>query len=317
MKLKLGVIMDPIQSIQIKVDTTFAMLLEAKRRGWSIHYMESRDLFLRDGVACARTRTLDVYDDAAHWFDFGKEQIQELHQLDVILMRKDPPVDMEYIYTTQMLELAERKGTLVVNKPLSLRDCNEKLFISWFPQCCPPTIVTADAKQVREFLKQHGDIICKPLSGMGGRSIFRVKKNDPNFNVIVEALTQEGKQYMLAQRYIPEIKEGDKRIILIDGVPIPYALARIPATGETRANLHVGGRGVGMKLTKHDYWICEQISPILREKGLLFVGIDVIGDYLTEINVTSPTCVRQLDEQFGINISSELMDCIAEKRKNL
>lgn len=313
MKLKLGVVMDPIQSIQIEVDTTFAMLLEAKRQGWPISYMEPHNLFLCDGVAWARTRVLDIIDDASHWYELGKEKIQELHQLDVILMRKDPPVDMEYIYTTQMLELAERKGTLVVNKPLSLRDCNEKLFISWFPQCCPPTIVTCEAKQVRDFLHEYRDIICKPLSGMGGRSIFRVQKKDPNLNVIIEALTHDGKEYMLAQRYIPEIKQGDKRIILIDGVPIPYALARIPAPGETRANIHVGGRGIGVKLTKRDYWICEQIGPVLREKGLLFVGIDVIGDYLTEINVTSPTCVRQLDEQFGINICSGLMDCIVAK----
>ncbi len=315
MILKLGVVMDPISSIHIKVDTTFAMLLEAKRRGWPISYMEQRDLFLRDGVTWAKTRALDVFDDATHWYQFGEEKVQQLHQLDVILMRKDPPVDMEYIYTTQMLELAERKGTLVVNKPLSLRDCNEKLFISWFPQCCAPTIVTCDAQQVREFLQEQGDIICKPLSGMGGRSIFRVKKRDPNLNVIIEALTREGSEQMLAQRFIPEIKQGDKRIILINGKPIPYALARIPAAGETRANLHVGGRGVGVKLTDRDYWICEQIGPVLQEKGLLFVGIDVIGDYLTEINVTSPTCVRELDEQFAINICAELMDCIVGEKK--
>lgn len=313
--LKLGVVMDPIHSIRIKVDTTFAMLLEAKRRGWPISYMEPCDLFLRDGVAWARTRSLDVFDEANHWYELGEEQIQPLHELDVILMRKDPPVDMQYIYVTQMLELAERAGTLVVNKPLSLRDCNEKLFISWFPQCCPPTIVTCDARQVYDFLQQHNDIICKPLSGMGGRSIFRIRKNDPNLNVIIEALTKEGREHMLAQLYIPEIKQGDKRIILINGKPIPYALARIPAAGETRANLHVGGRGAGIKLSERDEWICEQIGVTLRLKGLLFVGIDVIGDYLTEINVTSPTCVRELDAQFAINISSELMDCIVSKRK--
>lgn len=316
MTLKLGVIMDPIQSIEIKVDTTFAMLLEAKRRNWSISYLETKDLFMQDGVVFGKTRELDVNDNTANWYKFGKTKIQKLHQLDVILMRKDPPVTMEYIYVTHMLDLVEKKGTLIVNKPSSLRDCNEKLFISWFPQCCPPTLVTTEAEKVREFLQEHSDVICKPLSGMGGRSIFKVNKKDANLNVIIEMLTREGAEYMLAQRYLPEIKKGDKRIILIDGVPIPYSLARIPAAGETRANLHVGGKGVGMKLTERDYWICEQISPVLREKGLLFVGIDVIGDYLTEINVTSPTCVRQLDEQFGINICSVLMDCIVEKRGN-
>jgi glutathione synthase len=311
--MKLGVIMDPIESIHIKKDSTFAMLLEAQKRQWSIFYMEQKDLLVRDGVASARMRTLEVFDDEQKWFAFKQDSIQTLANLDVILMRKDPPVDAHYLYTTQLLELAERAGVLVVNKPQALRDCNEKLFTTWFPQCCPPSLITHVSDAVKDFLVEQGDIICKPLHGMGGASIFRLRPNDPNISVVLETLTQQNTQLMMAQRYIPEIKQGDKRILMINGEPIPYALARMAAPGETRANLAAGGTGVGVELSQRDKWICEQVGPILREKGLWFVGLDVIGDYLTEINVTSPTCIRELDKLFNLNVSQQLFDAIVKK----
>lgn len=314
MTMQLGVIMDPIQSIRIDHDSTFAMLLEAQQRHWQIFYMEAKDLFVRGDEVCARTRTLHVTEDAKHWFEFGTEQNLPLQQLDVILMRKDPPVDMEYIYTTQLLELAEQRGTLIVNKPQSLRDFNEKLFINHFPQCLAPTLITCQTKQVRDFLQEHTDIICKPLHGMGGEKVFRLRQQDPNLNVVLEVLTQRDTCYMMAQRYIPEISAGDKRILLIDGKPVPHALARIAVQGETRANMAVGGRGHAVALTERDRWICAQIAPTLRAKGLLFVGIDVIGDYLTEINITSPTCIRELDTSCNLNISAQLLDCIIKYR---
>jgi len=317
MTVKLGVIMDPIQSIHVQKDSTLAMLLEAQKRRWQIFYMEQKDLFLRDGIVYAQTKPLRVYDNAKKWFTFDKEKTLPLKNLDVVLMRKDPPVDEQYVYTTQLLDLVEQAGVLVVNKPQSLRDCNEKLFTTWFPQCCPPTLVTHSIQAAKEFLAEQRDIICKPLDGMGGVSIFRLREDDPNINVTLETLTNRDKRLMIAQRYIPEIKKGDKRILMIDGKPIPYALARIAKQGETRANLAVGGYGKGVKLSKRDQWICEQVGPMLRAKGILFVGLDVIGDYLTEINITSPTCIREIDKAFGLNISAQLMDCIAQylKRK--
>lgn len=313
MKIKLGVIMDPIQDINIKKDTTFSMLLEAQYRGWSISYMELQDLFLQDGTPWAHMKELQVWDDAHRYYQLGEEKIQKLQDLNIILMRKDPPVDMSYIYATQMLELAEHSGVLVVNKAQSLRDFNEKLFISRFPQCSPPTLVTANLQQYKEFLRNHEDIICKPMDGMGGQLVYRVTKNDPNSNVIFESLTNNGKKYCIVQRFIPEIKNGDKRIILINGEPVSFALLRIPIPGETRANLAAGGSGKGVELTDRDRWICRQISPLLKQMGLYFVGIDVIGDYLTEINITSPTCVRQIDKEFGINISAQLFDYLASR----
>lgn len=313
MSVKLGVVMDPIQNINFKKDSTLAMLLEAQKRGWMIHYMEQKSLFLRDGVPWAHTRILKVYNDAAHWFDFGDEQTHQLEQLDVILMRKDPPFDLEYVFTTYLLESVEAKGVLVVNKPQSLRDANEKLFISWFPQCCPNTLVARDQKLIYQFITEQGEVVLKPLGGMGGASVFRVHKNDSNCHVIIETITNYGTRYIMAQRFIPEVTKGDKRILLIDGKPIPYALARIPAKDDFRGNLAAGAHGEGVKLTKRDYWICEQVGPTLRAKGLLFVGVDVIGDYLTEINVTSPTCVCELDEIFNLNISADLLNCIEQK----
>jgi len=313
---RLGVVMDPIGSINIKKDSTFAMLLEAQARGWEIHYMELGDLFLRDGTACARRRSLKVSDDPGHWFDFGPEAIGALSELDVILMRKDPPFDMEYVYATYLLERAEAAGVLVVNRPRSLRDANEKLFTAWFPQCTPPTLVTRRAALIRDFLAEHQDIILKPLEGMGGASVFRLRREDPNVNVVLETLTHKETRYAMAQRFLPEITQGDKRILMIEGEPIPYALARIPAVGETRGNLAAGGTGVGVPLSDRDRWICREVGPVLRERGLLFVGLDVIGDYLTEINVTSPTCIRELDKLYGLHISAQLLDGIANRLKH-
>lgn len=302
--------MDPIERINIDKDTSFAMLLEAQQRGWQLYYMELDDLYLRDGKPFASMRPLQVERNPQQWFQLGDRQDTPLNILDAALMRKDPPFDQEYIYATYLLERAESEGVLVVNKPQSLRDANEKLFTAWFPQCCPPTLVARRADQFRAFLQEHGDIIVKPLDGMGGASIFRIQKQDPNISVILEVMTQHESRFIMAQRYLPEIKKGDKRILLIDGKPIDYALARIPAQGETRGNLAAGGTAQGQPLTERDYWIADQVSTVLREKGLLFVGIDVIGDYLTEINVTSPTCVQELDRQYDLNICAQLFDCI-------
>jgi glutathione synthase len=313
MTINIGVIMDPIGSIKYHKDSTLAMLLAAARRGWRLHYMELADLYLEQGVAHASMRSLQVFEDEQHWYQLEAAQPRPLHELDVILMRKDPPFDMEYIYATYILEQAERQKTLVVNRPQSLRDANEKVFTARFPQCTTPTLITRNAKQLRDFIQQHGETIIKPLEGMGGASIFKTTPDDPNTSVIIETLTNNGQRYTMAQRFIPEISAGDKRILLIDGEPVPYALARIPAKGELRGNLAAGGQGVGVKLSERDYWICSQVSDTLREMGLLFVGLDVIGDYLTEINVTSPTCIRELDKQYGLDIGGELMDAI-EKR---
>jgi glutathione synthase len=310
---KLGVVMDPIQQIHVEKDSTFALLLEAQQRGWEIYYFEQADLFLHDGVAYGRARSLTVKDDPQNWYDFKKEQIIALTELPLILMRKDPPFDVEYIYTTYLLEFAEMRGTLVVNKPQALRDANEKIFAARFAACCPETLVTRDAKLLCEFISQHQQAVLKPLHTMGGGSIFLLHAGDPNINVVIETLTALGTHYIMAQRFLPEIAQGDKRILLIDGEPIPYALARIPVTGEIRGNLAAGGRGEGVSLTERDYWICQQVGPTLRAMGLLLVGLDVIGDYLTEINVTSPTCIRQLDAQFGLNISAKVFDSIERR----
>ena len=313
MSIRLGIIMDPIQAINIKKDSSFAMLLEAQQRGWEIYYMEQQDLFLRNGIAYATMRRLKVKDDLNGWYELREEEKLPLHHLQTILMRKDPPVDKAYLYATQLLDLAEQQGVLVVNKPQSLRDVNEKLFIAWFPQCCVDTLVTSNIKQLKEFLQEVKDIIVKPLSGMAGTLVFRLQKTDPNLNVILETITQSGARQIMAQRYIPAIVNGDKRILLIDGKPFLHALARIAPKGETRANLAVGGKGIGVDLTARDQWICEQIAPALRARGLLFVGIDVIGDYLSEINVTSPTCIRELDKIYQVNIAALLLDVIEKK----
>jgi glutathione synthase len=313
MTIQLGVVMDPIETIKVSKDSTFAMLLAAQTRGWVIHYLQQQDLSLQDGICWAESQQLNVKDDATDWFAFGQRHTFPLHQLDVVLMRKDPPFDMEYIYTTYLLQQAETMGCMIVNRPNSLRDANEKLFTALFPQCTPPTLVTRNAREIRAFHQQHGDIILKPLGGMGGASVFRLPPQDPNIGVIIETLTQQGSQFTMAQRYIPEIKEGDKRILMIDGEPVDFALARIPAEGETRGNLAAGGRGEGVELSERDRWIARQVGAELKSRGILFAGLDVIGDYLTEINITSPTCIRELDKMYNLDIAGDLMDMIAAK----
>ncbi|MBT3811626.1 MAG: glutathione synthase [Gammaproteobacteria bacterium] len=310
MKIKFGMVMDSIDHINIQKDTSFAMLLEAQVRNWELHYIQLGDLFLRKGKVYAHSLQIQVQRNAKAWYQVIARQTIALESLDSIIMRKDPPVDQEYIYATYLLEQAERQGVYVINKPQSLRDANEKLFTAWFPECCADTLVTRNAGLIREFLAEHQDIILKPLDGMGGASIFRVRSNDPNISVIIETITEYGKKHVMGQKYLPEIKQGDKRILIVNGEAIPYALARIPAQGETRGNLAAGGVAQGQPLSERDSWIVQQVGPTLKAKGLVFVGIDVIGDYLTEINVTSPTCVQELDKQFGINICAKLMDHI-------
>lgn len=313
MTIRLGVLMDPIQSINIKKDSTFAMLLAAQRRGFEIIYMEQHDLFVQDGRAFARMRGLSVKEDPISWFTFQEEKIAPLSDLSVVLMRKDPPFDMNFIYTTYILERAEHEGLLVVNKPQALRDHNEKFAATEFPHCTPPTLVSSSAKVIKEFMRTHQDAVIKPLDGMGGASIFRTSATDFNLSVIIETVTQHGTTPAMIQRYIPEIAQGDKRILLVDGDPVPYCLARIPAENEARGNLAAGGRGEARPLSERDRWICEQIAPTLVARGLIFVGIDVIGDYLTEINVTSPTCIREIDKAFGTDIAMQLMAAIEAK----
>lgn len=314
MDIKLAVVMDPIASINFKKDTTLALLLAAQRRGWELLYMEQEGLYFSEGRPMGVMRPLEVRADPASWFSLGDSSRRPLTEVDVVLMRKDPPFDNEYVYSTYILEEAERKGTLIVNKPQSLRDCNEKFFATHFPQCAPPTLVSRDRALLKEFYLKHKDVIFKPLDGMGGSSIFRVRQGDPNVSVILETLTDHGRRQTMAQFYIPEIVEqGDKRILMIDGQSVGYALARIPAPDETRGNLAAGAKAKGVELTERDRWICEEVGPVLRAKGLLFAGLDVIGDYLTEINVTSPTCVREIDAAFNLDIGGDLMDCIAGK----
>ena len=313
MSVRVGIVMDPIASISYKKDSSLAMLLAAQKRGWELFYMEQRDLYQAEGQARARMKPLKVFANPEKWFELDAEQDNLLSDLDVILMRKDPPFDMEFVYSTYLLEQAETAGVLVVNKPQSLRDCNEKLFATLFPHCTPPTIVSRRADVLREFAAKHGDVILKPLDGMGGTSIFRHRAGDPNLSVILETLTALGGQQIMGQAYLPAIKDGDKRILMIDGEPVDYCLARIPAQGETRGNLAAGGRGEARPLTDKDRWIAAQVGPTLREKGLLFVGLDVIGEHLTEINVTSPTCIREIDNAFGTDIGGMLMDAIEKQ----
>ena len=311
--IKLGIIMDPTDHINIKKDSSFAMLLAAQARGYQLFYMEMNDLAMVNGEAMANMRSLSVTKNDDNWYQLGEDQNTPLADLDVILMRKDPPFDTEYIYATYMLERAEEKGTLIVNKPQSLRDANEKLFTAWFAEFTPNTLVTRDAKRIKDFYGEHKDIIIKPLDGMGGSSIFRVKENDPNLGVIIETLTNHGHQYAMVQNFIPAITDGDKRILVIDGKPVPYALARIPQNGETRGNLAAGGRGRAQPLSDSDFAIANAIGPELKKRGLIFVGLDVIGDKLTEINVTSPTCICEIEAAFEVDITGMLMDAIEER----
>jgi len=312
MTIKLGVVMDPISQVNVKKDSSMAMMFEAQKRGYEIYYMEMKDLYLDQGQCRATAQKLKVFDDTEHWYELDEVNDIAVAELDAVLMRKDPPFDTEFIYATYMLERAEVEGTLIVNKPQSLRDCNEKLFTAWFAELTPRTLVTRNNDKIREFHQQEKDIIIKPLDGMGGASIFRIKENDANVGVILETLTNHGNQYAMVQEFMPAIKDGDKRILIVNGEPMPYCLARIPAQGETRGNLAAGGRGEARPLSPTDRLIAETIAPELKKRGLYFVGLDVIGDKVTEINVTSPTCIREIEAAYPINISGKLMDAIEE-----
>lgn len=316
MSIRVGVVMDPISRINFKKDSTLAMLLAAQQRNWELFYLEQADLFQQQGQAFGRMRPLSVAADPQHWYQLGDEVDRPLSDLHIILMRKDPPFDNEYIYATYLLEQAEQQGTLVVNKPQSLRDCNEKFFATHFPELTPTTLISRRADILRKFAAEQRDIILKPLDGMGGSQIFRHREGDPNLSVILETLTLHGQQQIMAQRYIPEITQGDKRILMINGEPVPYCLARIPAQGETRGNLAAGGRGEARPLSARDQEIAAIVGPELKRRGLIFVGLDVIGDRLTEINVTSPTCIREIDAAFATDIGGQLMDTLALMLKN-
>lgn len=314
-RLNVAVVMDPIEDIKPAKDTTLAMMLATQRRGWTLSYLELRHLWLRDGVAWGRAHPIEVRNDAGDWFTRGEPVTRPLAEFDVILMRKDPPFDTEYIYATYILERAETAGALVVNRPQGLRDMNEKVYTAWFPECCAPTLITRDMADMDAFMREHGRIVCKPLYGMGGRSIFVLDAGDKNANVVFETLTEYGTRFAIAQRYIPDIvTTGDSRVILVDGEAVPYALARIPSAADNRGNLAAGARGVGRPLDDRDRWLAARIGPALRDRGMLFVGLDVIGGFVTEINVTSPTGVRELGKQFGIDIADLLMDAIARRR---
>jgi glutathione synthase len=322
MSFKLGIVMDPLPSINIKKDSSFAMMLAAQKSGWEIHTIYQADLYTENEIPRAFSRITRVDDNPDHWFDFASKQDIDLSSLDVILMRKDPPFDIEYIASTYILQLAENLGSLVVNKPASLRDNNEKMFITQFPQCCTPFLVSRNKKRLRRFISERfhekqQDVILKPLDGMGGTSIYRVNPEDPNISVILEAVSENETRTVMAQQFLPEITHGDKRVLLIDGKAVPYALARIPASGETRGNLAAGGTGVGVELSERDHWICQQVGPVLKQQGILFAGIDIIGDYLTEINITSPTCIRELDKIYSLDIAGDLMRCIEQHLRAL
>ena len=313
MSRQIGVLMDPIDQINFKKDTTLALLWAARDRGWQIFYMEQEDLYIDAGRTHARMRSLEVFDDPDHYYKLGEPKDRDLASLDAVLMRKDPPFDMEFFYTTHLLEEAEKRGTLIVNRCASLRDCNEKLFATHFPECCPTLLVSRDQSRLRDFHKTHGDVIFKPLDGMGGSSIFRARAGDPNLSVILETLTAHGSQTIMAQKYLSQIVDGDKRILMINGEPIDWCLARVPLAGESRGNLAAGGSGRVQPLSDRDRWIAAQVGPSPRARGLYFVGLDVIGDYLTEINVTSPTCLREIEREQSPGIAQKLMSCIEDE----
>jgi len=306
--------MDPIGSINPAKDSTLAMMLAAQERGAELSCFEQRDLWVRDGRAMARLRPVTVRDDLRDWYSLGEAVVTRLADVDVVLMRKDPPFDTEYVYTTYLLERAEVDGTLVVNRPQGLRDMNEKVYTAWFPECCAPTLITRDMRDMAAFMAEHGRVVCKPLYGMGGKSIFVLDAGDKNANVVFEVLTEHGQRYAIVQRYIPDIVQtGDARILLIDGEPVEYALARIPPAGDNRGNLAAGARGIGRPLDERDRWLCSQIGPVMRERGMMFVGLDVIGGFVTEINVTSPTGIRELQKQFKIDIAGQLVDAVLRR----
>jgi glutathione synthase len=308
------VVMDPIGAIKPAKDSTLRILLAAQARGWELFYAELKDLWLRDGIAWGRLSTLQVMDDSSIWFSLGQPAISKLGDFDVILMRKDPPFDTEYIYSTYILDRAQLQGALVCNRPQGLRDMNEKVYTAWFPECCAPTLITRDMHDMAEFLREHGKAVCKPLDGMGGKSIFVLEQGDKNRNVVFETLTDFGARYAIVQRYLPEIvTAGDCRIILVDGEPVPFALQRIPQPEDNRGNLAAGARAESRPLNDRDRWLCAQIGPKLRAAGMIFVGLDVIGDYVTEINVTSPTGIRELNKKHAIDIGAMLVDAIDKR----
>ena len=316
--IHLGIVMDPIEGITPAKDSSLAMLLAAQERGWKISYFELGDLRIDNGEARGRGRPIEVKDDNNQWFVFGEVADMPLGELDAILMRKDPPFDMEYIYCTYILERAEAAGALIVNRPQSLRDMNEKAFTAWFPQCCPETLITRSMSDMRKFLEKHGRAVVKPLHGMGGQSIFVVNQGDLNANVIFETLTEYESRYAICQGYIPEIIDGDKRIILIGGEPAAKVVARVPSADDNRGNLVAGAKAEIRPLTDRDQWICDQVGPVLRKRGIIFAGIDVIGDYLTEVNVTSPTGIRELQNYGGIDLAEMLMshlDALLSQRR--
>lgn len=314
-KIKTGVVMDPISGIKSYKDSTFAMLLEAQRRGHELLYMEAADLSIKDGVALGHMKSLNVMDNPDDWFTLGQSKQRELAELDILLMRKDPPFNMDYVYLTYILDLAANAGVSVVNQPQALRDANEKCFITQFPQCCVPMLITRSSAEIKDFVLDHGLSVVKPLDGMGGESIFQIRPDDPNLNVILETITDQEREMVMVQQYIPEITRGDKRILVVNGEPVPYALARIPGAGDFRGNLAKGGTGKGIALTDRDYWIVSQVAPELKRRGIVFAGLDVIGDWLTEINVTSPTCIRELDDEYGLNIAADLFDALESARQ--
>jgi len=311
---RLGVVMDPIGAINYAKDSTLALLLAAQARGFALAYLEMQDLLLRDGVPFGRLRALTVKADPKGWFSLGEAVLEPLSALDCLLMRKDPPFDMEYIYSTYILERAEGAGVLVINRPQGLRDMNEKVYTAWFPQCCAPTLITRDMHDMGAFLKEHGRIVVKPLDGMGGRSIFVLAEHDLNARVVFETLTGYGQRFAIVQRYLPEIAtSGDSRVLLIDGEAVPYALARMPSAHDHRGNLAAGATGVGRPLNERDRWLAGEIGPKLAAQGMLFVGLDVIGGFVTEINVTSPTGIRELEKQFPIHIGDLLMSALEQR----
>jgi glutathione synthase len=305
--------MDPITAINTKKDTSFALMLEAQRRGYTLYYIQQKDMSIDNGQPLARSQVITVTDSSDNYYDVQSEQQINLGDLDVILMRKDPPFDSEFLYATHILELAERAGALVVNKPQALRDFNEKLFTALYPQFIPDTLVTTQKSDFRAFHQKHKDIICKPLDGMGGTSIFRVTEDGTNLGVIAEVLTENGTRHAMVQRYMPEIKAGDKRILLIDGEVIPYCLARLPAANETRGNLAAGGSGVAQEVSNEDMKVATAIAKDMPARGILLVGLDMIGNKVTEINITSPTCVREIEAAYPINICGKIFDAV-EKR---
>lgn len=315
MSLNIAVVMDPIEHIRIKKDSSIALLRAAQARGHTLWYLEQNDLFVRDGEAFGDMASLTVFESDKKWFERGEKESRSLSAVDVILMRKDPPFDMNFIYTTYILEKAEHAGVLVINRPQSLRDCNEKFFATHFAHCMVPTLISATLKNLRAFVQEQHDVIVKPLDGMGGAGIFRLIAGGPNIGATLESLTLNGAVPIMAQRYIPEIQNGDKRILMIDGEPVPYGLSRIPQGDEIRGNLAAGGLGEPRELTERERWIAAEVGPELKKRGLVFVGLDVIGDYLTEVNVTSPTCIREIDAHYHYGIADKLVECIEQKRR--